>query len=285
MPNHHPELARWSAWMRAQSWSEKTIRSRVDLVARAAAVAATDPVDLTTDDVAGFLSTPTISAATRRAYWLWLRSWFTWCVVDGLRVDDPTMRIPKPRAARRAKRRLVSAHVQALLATRMRRRTHTMILLAAYQGLRVHEIAKVRGVDVDPIAGVLEVEGKGGVLEYLPLHPLVAEAAGAYGPGWWFPSDKNPTGHVRSESVTDVIGDVMRRAGVPGTAHSLRHWYATELLEQGVDLRTIQRLLRHASLSTTEIYLHSGAERDHAAILRLPDLSVDAGAVVLPAAA
>lgn len=284
MPTH-AHLIRWTAWMRAQSWSEKTIRSRVDLVQRVATSAGADPVELTTDDVAGFLARPGISQGTRRAYWLWLRSWFTWCVVDGLRDDDPTMRIPKPRAARRAKRRLLSVHVQQLLATRMRARTRTMILLAAYQGLRVHEIAKVRGVDVDPIAGTLEVEGKGGVLEYLPLHPLVAAEAEKYGMGWWFPSDKNPTGHVRAESVTDVVGDVMRRAGVPGTAHSLRHWYATELLEQGVDLKVIQRLLRHASLATTEIYLHTGAERDHAAIVRLPDLTAAPEPLGLPAAA
>lgn len=278
------DLGRWVTWMRAQSWSEKTITSRIDLVERAATEAGRGPTRLTTEDIAVFLARPEISPATRRAYWLWLRSWFTWCVVEGIRDDDPTMRIPKPRAPRRARRRLVSEHVRKLLATRMRRRTRAMILLAAYQGLRVSEIAKMRGDLIDPIAGTLEVEGKGGVREFLPLHPLVAAEAAHHGRGWWFPSTQNPTGHVRGESVTDVIGEVMSRAGVPGTAHNLRHWYATELLEQGVDLKVIQRLLRHASLSTTELYLHTGAERDHAAIVRLPDLTARAVSS-LPAAA
>lgn len=271
--------------MRAQAWSEATIRKRRELIDRAARVSGKDPAALDVDDVAALLATPGLAAASRRAYWLWLHSWFGWLVCDGYRLDDPTVQIPKPSAPRRAKRRLMSAHVEQLLATRMRTRTRTMILLAAYQGLRVHEVAKFRGVDVDPIAGVLEVEGKGGVLEYLPVHPLVAAEAARYGSGWWFPSDKNPSGHVLAESVTDVVGSAMKRAGVPGTAHSLRHWYATELLEQGADLRTIQRLLRHASLATTEIYLHTGADRDHAAILRLPDLTVDVGPGVMPVAA
>lgn len=284
MPTH-PHVLRWIAWMRAQSWADSTIDARVEMLDRFARFADVDPVHATSGQITDYLARPTLSATSRRSYWLWLRSWFTWCVSTGLREDDPTAEIPKPRATRRARRRLTSAHVEAILATRVRRKTRTMLLLAAYQGLRVHEIAKIRGRDLDLVGGTLEVDGKGGVLEYLPLHPLVRAEASKYGPGWWFPSDKNPTGHMRSESVTDVIGDVMRRAGVPGTAHSLRHWYATELLEQGADVRTIQRLLRHASLATTEIYLHGGAERDQAAILLLPDLTATHRPAAVPVAA
>lgn len=271
-------LQRWETWMRAQAWSESTIRKRRQLIERAGRDAGRDPATLTADDVAALLATPGLSAASRRAYWLWLHSWFRWLICDGQRLDDPTVQIPKPRAPRRTPRRLVTAHLETLLTVRMRPKTRTMILLAAYQGLRVHEIAKFRGEHIDLMAGTVEVEGKGGVREFLPLHPAIEREAANYGPGWWFPSTLNDSGHVRAESVTDVIGDAMRRARVPGTAHSLRRWYATELLESGVDLRVIQRLLRHSSLATTELYLLGGSGGDLAAVLRLPDLSTERAA-------
>ena len=106
-----------------------------------------------------------------------------------------------------------------------------MIRLGAYQGLRAHEIAKVRGEDVDVAAGTLYVCGKGGVEAELPLHSAIAEeAARMPATGWWFPSYLNREQPVLSGSVSAVLSGAMARAGVPGTAHSLRHWHATELL-------------------------------------------------------
>lgn len=266
-------LGRWATWMRAQSWSEETVRERLNLVKRVSVSASVSATQLTADDVREFLAGGTFGDSTRRAYYLWLQSWFRWCVLDEIRDDNPTDRIPKPKAGRRQIRPLRTAHVEAMLATNMRARTRTMILLGAYQGFRVSEIAKVSGRDVDRLSETIRVEGKGGVVAYLPLHPIIAAESAAYDAlGWWFPSRHNPTGHVRGESVTDVVGDVMRRAGVPGTPHGLRHWYATELLRQGVDIRVIQQLMRHASLATTEQYLHVEQERERAGILTLPDL-------------
>jgi integrase/recombinase XerD len=75
---------------------------------------------------------------------------------------------------------------------------------------------------------------------------------------------------VRRESLSATISRAMHRAGVPASAHSLRHWYATELLEAGADVRTVQTLLRHASLNTTAIYLKVNADKQRAAGLALP---------------
>lgn len=150
-----------------------------------------------------------------------------------------------------------------------------MILLAAYQGLRVSEVARVRGVDVDGLGETLTVLGKGGVRAVLPLHPYIAAEADRYGPGWWFgqhvPNRSSRSGGpVLGNSVSRIVGEAMGRAGVPGTCHSLRHWYASEMLRQGVDVRVIQQLMRHASLATTERYLHVDDEQRRAGALRLP---------------
>lgn len=259
--------------MRAQSWSEKTIRERISLVRRVAAGAGRDPADLTHDDVLAFLAGTSFGPASRRAYFMWLRSWFVWLVRDGYRADDPTMLIDKPRAPRRDRAPLTAAHVRHLLSMRLRPRTRTMILLAAYQGLRASEVAAVAGTDIDAIGQTFTVLGKGGVLATLPLHPVIQLEAEHYPQGLWFPSPHDSSRPIYGESVTDVVGEAMKRAGIPGTCHSLRHWYATEMLRQGADLRRIQQLMRHATLATTERYLHVDDSARRAALMLLPDVT------------
>jgi integrase/recombinase XerD len=145
-----------------------------------------------------------------------------------------------------------------------------MILLAAYEGLRVHEMAKIRGEDVDLAAGTLRVVGKGGVDAVLPLHPLVAAEADWHpNRGYWFPS-KTPGPHIQRSSVSGIIGDVMTRAGVPGSPHALRHYFGTEVLKaSGGQLLVAQQLLRHASVATTQIYAEVDDTDRRAAVLAM----------------
>ncbi|GJO59102.1 Tyrosine recombinase XerD [Mycobacterium marinum] len=90
-----------------------------------------------------------------------------------------------------------------------------------------------------------------------PLHNLlVAAALTMPRRGWWFPANgRRPGEHQHSKSVSDIIGNAMRRARILGTPHSLRHWYGTNLVANRADLRTAQTLLRHANLQTTAIYV------------------------------
>lgn len=265
-------LQSWAMWMRAQSWSENTIRERLRLVRRVAA--GLDPESVGLDEVLRFLAQP-FADSTRHTYDASLRAWFHWCQVSGLRPDDPMRDMPRPRDGRREVVGLRSEHVMKLLGSRMHRRTRSMILLAAYQGLRVSEIANVRGSDVDVIGQTLRVDGKGNVVSYLPLHPVIAAEWQVYGRGWWFvqhvPNHRSASGGpILGGSVGRIVGDAMARAGIPGSAHSLRHWFASELLRQGADIRVVQQLLRHASLATTERYLHVDQDQRQAAIVRLP---------------
>lgn len=266
----------WRTWMRAQSWSERTVEDRIDLVLRVGRLSERQPEQLDVDDVLAFLSSDSFQASTRQTYHVNLESWFRWMELVGIRDDNPMRRLSIPKAKRRAPRTIATAHVVRLLDTRMHARTRTMCLLAAYQGLRVSEVAKVRGIDIDPVARELRVVGKGNVDAVLPLHPLIEVEAADYGPGWWFPQWKpNRTGdaggHVLGRSVSTIIANAMHRARIPGSAHSLRHWYATELLRAGVDCRIVMELMRHASLATTQRYLHVDDTQRRAGLLLLPD--------------
>lgn len=270
-----PLVTSWRTWMRAQSWSDRTIGDRIDLVLRVARLAGRPAEQLDVDDILGFLS-GSFQASTRQTYHVNLQSWFRWLELVGIRDDNPMRRLSIPKAKRRAPRTIATTHVVRLLNTRMHARTRTMCLLAAYQGLRVSEVAQVRGADIDPVARELRVIGKGNVDAVLPLHPLIEAEASSYGSGWWFPQWKpnkagEMGGHVLGRSVSTIIGNVMRRAGIPGSAHSLRHWYATELLRAGVDCRIVMELMRHASLATTQRYLHVDDTQRRAGLLLLPD--------------
>lgn len=138
-----------------------------------------------------------------------------------------------------------------------------MVLLAALAGLRVHEIAKVHGHDLDLEQGTLRVIGKGAKDALIPLHEVLIHEALMYPrDDWWFPAYSGPCPHVGRQAVSKTIAAAMHRAGVESTPHALRHWYGTSLLERGVDIRIVQELMRHSSLQSTQIYTKvSGTQR------------------------
>ncbi len=258
--------------MRRDGRARRTIAERTRFIAQIGHWAHENPATLAADTVGAYFDCD-MGAGTRATYHAHLRAWFAFLLRAGLRADDPMLDIRRPRTPRRRPRPIASAHLSALLSSRMHRRTRTMILLAAYEGLRMHEVAKIRGEDVDLVGGQLFVIGKGGVDEVLPLHELVAAEAAHYPRrGYWFPSYKDPARAVLANSVSSIVSRAMERAGVPGTGHSLRHWYATELLRAGADARTTQTLMRHASLATTAIYTAIDDDQRRAAVLRLPTM-------------
>lgn len=157
--------------------------------------------------------------------------------------------MPKPRAPRGLPRPITTKQLSRLLGTRMHHRTRVMILLASLAGLRAHEIAKIRGEDLDVEQGVLHVVGKGGVSWTLPAHPMIVEyAATMPRRGHWFTTHVGPgrgIRPIRRDSVSVIIGDAMTRAGIDGGAHRLRHWYVTTIVDAGADPPPRPVLRRH----------------------------------------
>ncbi|MDP7706784.1 tyrosine-type recombinase/integrase [Mycobacterium sp. TY815] len=268
-----PLIEDWMIWQTAARLSGVTVSERIRVITEfAGELGDVRPSHAQAIDVIRWLSRHTEwSASTAATYHSYLRAWFKWLTVMDHRKDNPMVKLHSPQYPQRLARPVSDDDLVRLLCTNMRHRTRVMILLAALAGLRVSEIARVRGEDIDLSAPKIYVLGKGQTRNWLPLHSLLVDAALTMPRrGWWFPANsRRPNDHIHSKSVSDIIGDVMRRAEARGTPHSLRHWNGTTLLDDGADLRTVQELLRHASVATTQIYTKVPDVRRHEAVSRL----------------
>ena len=149
-------------------------------------------------------------------------------------------------------------------------RKHRALFMTTYAaGLRVSEVCQLRLADLLSDRHQIHiVQGKGKKDRYTLLSPqLLAELRSywrLYRPkDWLFPSPVYPDRHLSEDAVQRAFTEAVERAGLPerGGIHSLRHSFATHLLEAGVDPLTLQRLLGHSRLSTTTTYLHVRQER------------------------
>lgn len=264
-------LARWAQDMRASNRSPRTITERTNLVARAARSAGVDAHLLTVEHVAAFLAASPPRA--RVTYYAHLNAFFVWLVRQEIREDVPTMKLDRPKLGRTDPKTISTAHVRDLVASSIWGRTRTMVLLGAYAGMRASEIATMHGAAIDATGGNLTIHGKGDVTRVVPLHPLIRAEADKYTRGWWFPSGARPGRPMLAASVSQVISDAMDRLRIPGTCHDLRRWYATSMSEAGHSLTTIQRLLGHSSVATTQRYIVVGQQQLLDAVLSLPDVT------------
>ena len=136
-------------------------------------------------------------------------------------------------------------------------------------GLRIGEVTKLKVNDIDSERKVIRVrQGKGAKDRYTMLSPRLLEILRSYWRAtrpmdWLFPSFFRQERHINQGSLSLACREASRASGIGKriTAHTLRHSFATHLLAGGADLRTVQALLGHASLATTQLYTHVSAER------------------------
>jgi integrase/recombinase XerD len=206
------------------------------------------------------------------------RRFYRWALRESLRSADPTLKLDLARPAQRLPRSLSEAQVEALLAapdvaTPLGLRDRAMFELMYGAGLRVSELVGVRLLLISLDEQVLKVLGKGSKERLVPFgeearHWLVrylAESRPALLQGRAC-DDLFVT--VRGAGMTrqmawNLVKKHARTAGitVPLSPHTLRHAFATHLLNHGADLRAVQLLLGHADISTTQIYTHVARER------------------------
>ena len=159
---------------------------------------------------------------------------------------------------------VLSRHEVRQLLTCIRRPAARMVALVMYScGLRVTAATRLRARDIDSQRMTICVRnGKANKDRYVPLPQRTLDLLRAYWrdqrPGRWLFPDRSGRGAIRRESVLQSIRAAAREAKLtkPVGCHTLRHCYATHLLEDGVDLRTIQTLLGHRSIRSTVGYLH-----------------------------
>jgi site-specific recombinase XerD len=146
-----------------------------------------------------------------------------------------------------------------------------LLLQIAYGcGLRLDELLCLQVGDIDSARMVLHVRhGKGGKDRFVPLSVRLLDELRAYWrlcrPATWLFPGKKPNQHLTSGNVQRTFRGIARRAGLSKrcSMHTLRHSYATHLLEAGVDLLTLKALLGHRNLDTTAHYLHISTQRIH----------------------
>ena len=211
-----------------------------------------------------------------------LRRYFGWAVRERYIVQDPTLRLQAARQAMRVPKTLSEAEVEALLqapdcATHLGQRDRAMLELMYASGLRVSDLVGLGGLNLSLADHVLRVFGKGNKERLVPF----GEVAGAWLQRYLAQARPALLGQRQSaalfvtasgakagSAMSRVMfwGNVKRYAAVAGIAtapspHTLRHAFATHLLNHGADLRAVQLLLGHADISTTTIYTHVARER------------------------
>lgn len=206
------------------------------------------------------------------------RALYTWLIRKGYRDDSPMDGISNPKQGRPLPEVVSVDLMMGLLAKPTSQhpaawRDHAIIQLLYAAGLRVSELVSCDVDSVDLDAGWVRVIGKGRKTRDVPVHGACLVALGAWlerrhilaksseGEAALFLNQRG--GRLTARSVRRVLDQTVLKtaAGQHVHPHMIRHAFATHLLDGGVDVRHVQELLGHASLSTTQIYTHTGIDR------------------------
>ena len=205
-----------------------------------------------------------------------LRRFYGFLLDEGLRPDDPSSSLPRPKLQRPLPRILDAGEVEAMFAAVEERaasgeplalRNLALLELLYGSGLRATELVSLPRRAVRQGQPFLMLRGKGDKERLVPVSARAAEAVQNWlphalgGSPWLFPSGKSHLSRVR---LFQLVRGMAALAGIAPdrvSPHVLRHAFATHLLAGGADLRVLQSLLGHADISTTQIYTHVDAAR------------------------
>jgi integrase/recombinase XerD len=207
-----------------------------------------------------------------------LRSLYRYLQAEAGFVHDPTADLDSPRGWKRLPGQLSLQEVDRLLAapdtaTTLGLRDRAMLEVLYATGLRVSELVRLRLADLDLEVGYLKTMGKGRKERIVPLGDAAAgwirkylergrpDLAGGEDPPWLFLTHRKAA--MSRQAFWLLLRKHGRRAGIQQRLypHLLRHSFATHLLEGGADLRSVQAMLGHADISTTQVYTHLTRER------------------------
>jgi integrase/recombinase XerD len=235
-----------------------------------------DPLSATSKDVEDFSLdiARALSASSRARLLASLRGYHKFLVLENQRSDDPTKRLRSPKLPMRLPKALSQQEVMQLIeasgpapddesADYLRLRNRAIVELMYSTGARVSEIV---GLDLDEVddSGLMRVRGKGSKERLVPVGSYAKAALDAYlvrsrpvlsSRGSARALFLNQRGaRLSRQSIWEIIQKAAEGLGKEVSPHSLRHSFATHLLEGGADVRVVQELLGHASVTTTQIY-------------------------------
>ena len=248
------------------------------------------PSEVCREDVEGYLvalyerrTTPTTQARALSA----LRSFFRFLVSENIVESAPTNFITTPKCGRALPDTLSTEEIDAMLSTidtsTIAGRRDSAILEMLYScGLRVSELLSLRMNDLSLKEGIVRVVGKGGKMRLVPLsHEAERQLSLYFEVRPQFVTELSDN-HIflnqrggKALSRMAVFNIVERAAAMAGitkniSPHTLRHSFASHLLEGGADIRQVQELLGHSNITTTEIYTHINTRHLHSVINSLP---------------
>lgn len=218
---------------------------------------------------------PPLSATSAGRTVVAVRGFHRFCVADGLAIADPAAGVRPPAPARRLPKALPLADVESILeasgsaGTTLALRDRSLLEVLYGTGARISEAVGLDVDDVDRVEGTVVLRGKGGKERIVPIGSYALAALDAYltrarpelaavgtseRAGALFLNARG--GRLSRQSAWTVLVKAADRAGVTRdvSPHTLRHSFATHLLEGGADVRVVQELLGHASVTTTQIY-------------------------------
>ena len=265
----------------------QAMERRIASPASTASGTITDSICAATPDVIreflAHLGTFQYSGATMARKIATLRSFYKWAARHNLSTSNPMTAIRTPRQGKRLPKAVSIEQIEQLLATPpetevLGMRDRAMLETLYSTGIRVSELVGLNVEDLDHAGEALRVKGKGKKERLVPLgtHALAAvkkyvdmvladaKFTGVWGGNKTGPLFVNKHGkRLSSRSVRRKLDKYLKAAGLDTniSPHTLRHSFATHLLENGADLRSVQELLGHQSLSTTQIYTHLTTQR------------------------
>ena len=219
-------------------------------------------------ELASWLAREDWSPAAKHNYYHHLRGYFRWaCNEDNPHLDyDPSASLARPRVPAGVPKPVTDDELDQSL-RRSEHPWHRLILLAAYAGLRCCELATVRREHITETD--ITIKGKGGKTRRIPTMPNV-----------WADVRDLPRGVIGPGDSNWISRNALYhfpRIGLDGvTMHRFRHWFATTMLANGVDLLTLSKLLGHANTATTAVYCQITDEQRQRAVSALPVLGAPA---------
>ena len=234
------------------------------------------PITITEDELQQFIyeAAKTLSARSQSRLISGLRSFFDYLIFEDYRKDNPTQLIEAPKIGRKLPDTLSEEEINQLidsidLSSTHGQRNKTLLETLYSCGLRVSELISLQLSDLFFEEGFIRVTGKGDKQRFIPINNYTQKLITIYcklvrnhgkiDPSFQDTLFLNQRGkQLTRNMVFLIVKEAAQKAGLKKqvSPHTFRHSFATHMLERGADLRSIQQLLGHESITTTEIYMH-----------------------------